>query len=99
MGKRENQQCGFRTGPTQTSLYSQRSRLEACNFGFKKKRNCTIRVAKTKAQRCLFFAYADCWFSGAAHFMLIKYERSKMPRFRDGHEPLELNYKLMCGLQ
>ena len=25
----ENQQCGFRTGPTQTGLYSYRSRLEA----------------------------------------------------------------------
>ena len=43
------------------------------NFGFKKKRNCTIRVAKTKALIsfavtakliCVFiFAYADCWFS------------------------------------
>ena len=40
---------GFRPGPTQTSLYSHRSRLETCTFGFKKKRNCTIRVAKTKA--------------------------------------------------
>ena len=26
-------------------LHSHRSRLEASNFGFKKKRNCTIRVA------------------------------------------------------
>ena len=25
----ENQQCGFRTGPTQTGLYKHRSRLEA----------------------------------------------------------------------
>ena len=25
----ENQQCGFRTGPTQTNLYKRRSRLEA----------------------------------------------------------------------
>ena len=39
----------FRPGPTQTGLYKLRSRLEALNFGFKKKRNCTIRVAKTKA--------------------------------------------------
>ena len=23
--------------------------LETCNFGFQKKRNCTIRIAKTKA--------------------------------------------------
>ena len=40
---------GFRPGLTQTNLYSHRSRLDACNFGFKKKRNFTIRVAKTKA--------------------------------------------------
>ena len=50
------------------------------NFGFRKKRNCTIRVAKTKAlisfavtvkPICAFvFAYADCWFSHEASFML-----------------------------
>ena len=40
---------GFRPGPTQTGLYKLRKELEAWNFGFKKKRNCTIRVAKTKA--------------------------------------------------
>ena len=40
---------GFRPGLTQTGLYSLRKRLEDWNFGFKKKRNCTIRVAKTKA--------------------------------------------------
>ena len=34
---------------TQTGLYSLRSRLEVRNFGSQKKRNCTIRVAKTKA--------------------------------------------------
>ena len=45
----ENQQRGFRTGSTQISLYSHRSRLEAWNFGFMKKRKCTIRVWKTKA--------------------------------------------------
>ena len=28
---------GFRPGPTQTGLYNLRKRLEACNFGFKKK--------------------------------------------------------------
>ena len=41
----KNQQCGFRPGPTQTRLYSHRSRLEAWHFRFKKKRKCTIRVA------------------------------------------------------
>ena len=63
---------GFRPGPTQTRLYSHGIKLEAENFVFKKKRNCTIRVAKTKALIscavtaqliCGFvFAYANCWF-------------------------------------
>ena len=58
------------------------ARTEALNYGFKKKRKCTIRVAKTKALIsfavtaeliCAFvFAYADCWFSnGAAHLMKL----------------------------
>ena len=63
---------GFRPGPTQTGLYSHRGWLEAGNFGFRKLRYCTIRVAKTKALIsfavtakliCAFvFAYADCCF-------------------------------------
>ena len=40
---------GFRPGPTQTGLGSHRRWLEASNFRFRKKRNCTIRVAKIKA--------------------------------------------------
>ena len=40
---------GFRQGPTQTGLYSDRRWLEARNFGFRKKRDCTICVPKTKA--------------------------------------------------
>ena len=40
---------GFRPGPTQTRLYSHRRWSEARNFGFRKKRDCTIYVAKTKA--------------------------------------------------
>ena len=40
---------GFRPGPTNTDLYSHRSRLERRNSGFKKKRDCIIRVAKTTA--------------------------------------------------
>ena len=77
----KNQQFGFRAGPTQTGLYNHRSRLEARNFGFLKKK-CTIHVAKTKALIsfavtakliCVFvFAYADCWFSHAAA-QLVRY--------------------------
>ena len=40
---------GFRPGPTQTGLYSHGRWLEAGNFRFRKNRNCTIRLAKTKA--------------------------------------------------
>ena len=40
---------GFQPGLTQTDMYSPRSSIEARNFGFNKKRKCTIRVAKTKA--------------------------------------------------
>ena len=72
-----NKQTNKQThGPTQFELYSHRRRLEAGNFEFRKERNCTIRVAKTKTLIsfavtakliCGFvFAYADCWFSHAA---------------------------------
>ena len=64
---------GFRPGPTQTGLYSHRRRLEALNFTFRKQRNCTIYVVKTKALIsctvtaqliCIFvFAYAKSKFS------------------------------------
>ena len=37
-------------GPTQTKLFNQRRWLEACNLELRKKRDCTIYVAKTKAQ-------------------------------------------------
>ena len=40
---------GFRPGPTQTGLYSHRRWLEAGNFVFRNKRDCTIYVANTKA--------------------------------------------------
>ena len=40
----------FRPGLTQTGLYcSHRRGLEAWNFGFRKYRNCSVRVAETKA--------------------------------------------------
>ena len=48
---------GFRPGPRQTGLYNHRRWLEARNFGFRKKRDCTICVAKTKALiSCAVFA-------------------------------------------
>ena len=39
----------YRPGPTETELYSHRSRLEDGNFGFNQKRGCSICIAKTKA--------------------------------------------------
>ena len=45
----KNQQCGFRTSLTKSKLYKHRRWLEALNFGFRMKRNCTISVTKIKA--------------------------------------------------
>ena len=38
-----------RSDTNRSGLYSERRRLEAWNFRFKRKGDCTIRVAKTKA--------------------------------------------------
>ena len=64
---------GFRPGPTQIGLYDHTRWLEAENFVFRKKRDCTIYVAKTKALIsfvvtakliCVFvFAYGKSRFS------------------------------------
>ena len=40
---------GIRPVPTQISLYSHRSRLEAGNFRLRKKKDCTTLLVKTKA--------------------------------------------------
>ena len=69
---------GFRPGPTQTRLYNHTRWLETGNFEFRKHRDCTIYVAKTKALIsfavtakliCVFvFVYAKSRFShDAAH--------------------------------
>ena len=73
---------GLRPGPTQTGLYSRKRWLEASNFVFRKRRYCTIRVAKTKVLIsfavtakviCVFvFAYAKIRFShDAAHMYIL----------------------------
>ena len=64
---------GYRPNPTQTGLYSLQIWLGTRNFGFRKKRDCTIHVAKTKALIsfvntakliCVFvFTYAESRFS------------------------------------
>ena len=43
----ENQQCGLGTGPTQTGLCMHRRWPETGNFGFRKKRNCTIQLPRS----------------------------------------------------
>ena len=47
---------GFQPGMTQTELYSHRRWIDAQNFRLKcrKKRGCTIYVAKTKVLICVF---------------------------------------------
>ena len=70
----EKNNNGFSTR-SDTNRPVQSQKIEARNFGFKKKRDCSIHVAKTKllvscaitAQLiCTFvFAYTDCWFSYA----------------------------------
>ena len=66
----ENQQCGCRTGLTQTKLFKHKRWLDDGNFRLRKKRNCTIHVAKKKALISFaataklicgsVFAYAKC---------------------------------------
>ena len=54
---------GFRPGLPQTGLYNNRRCLEALNFRFRKKRDCTIYVAKTKALiSCAVTAQLICGF-------------------------------------
>ena len=75
----ENCLRGFWSGLIQTSLCSHRRMIEAWNFRFKKKRDCTIHVVKTKvliscvvtAQLiCAFvFAWAEIRFSRIAAHM------------------------------
>ena len=67
--QKKQQQWHFQTGLIRT----EHRWLEDRNFGFRKERNCTIHVAKTKVLIsfavtakliCTFgFAYAYCWFS------------------------------------
>ena len=84
--EKTNNLC-FRTGLTQTDLYKHRRWLEAGNFRFRKKRNGTIRVVKTKvlisftvtAKLICAFVFADayCWFSHVkAHMQLVKISSS-----------------------
>ena len=54
---------GFQPGSTHTGPYILRKSLEASNSGFRKKRNCTIRVAKTKVLiSCAVTAQLICAF-------------------------------------
>ena len=61
---------GFGPGLTQIGIYSHRSRLEAWNFGLKRKMHCTICVAKTKTSLFLH------WFSGTAVHIVVWFFRN-----------------------
>ena len=84
----------LRPGQTQTGLYIQRSKLEALNFGFKYKRDCTIHVEKTNTlisfavMICSFvFTQAFCWFSYAAdqiQYLMAITERKCFENFKYG---------------
>ena len=49
---------GLQPGPTQTKLYKHRRWLEAGNFGFRKKRNCTIHVVEIEPKALISFTVA-----------------------------------------
>ena len=68
---------GFRPGLTQINLYSHRSRLEACDFRFKKNpcsENKVLISCEVTAQliSTFVFVYAECWFSHAATHLLYQ---------------------------
>ena len=64
----------FRTGSVQTELYKYRRWLEAGNFGFRKKKNYTSHVAKTKA--LISFAVSAPLFSHVQNVVFL------MPRLK-----------------
>ena len=77
----------FCLDPTQTSLYNHTRWLEASNFVYRKKRDCTIRVVKTKALISfaataklicvLVFAYAKSRFSHDEAQIVFKFRKDK----------------------
>ena len=74
---------GFRPDPTQTGLCNHRRWLEALNFVFRKQRNCTSYVEKTKALIsfpvtgkliCVFvFAYVKSLFSHDEAHLIVSF--------------------------
>ena len=75
----ENQQFGFWPGLTQTRPYSYWKWLEDWNFVLRKKRYCTIQVAKTKALirgLCFRICKSVCFPHAGAHlirFLMLYY--------------------------
>ena len=72
----------FRPGRTQIGLFNHRGWLEACNLGFKKKRDCTFYGADQLLVCAFVFAYiyAKNGFShDAAHFNLNKLSEFSHP--------------------
>ena len=64
---------------TQTGLYSHRRQLDAYNFGFRKKRDCSIHVAKTKVLiSCAVTAQLICTFIFAHAKSLFSHDEAQM---------------------
>ena len=71
---------GIQPGMTKTGLYSHRRWLEACNFVFRKERDCTIRIRGNRKVICDFvFAYAKILFSHVAAHIRTHYFRHFRP--------------------
>ena len=80
--RQKNGLWGFRPGTKQTGLCSHRRWPEVWNFGFRKKRDSTIRIAKSKALIsfavtakliCVFvFAHAKIRFSHVAAHIIVQ---------------------------
>ena len=70
---------GLRPGKTQTGLFSYRSKLDSWNFGYSKKRYCTIQAVNNKGADQtvpLLFAYGINRFShDVAHIVNFNYSR------------------------
>ena len=83
----------FRPGQIRTELYSLGKRIEARNFEFKKKNDCTIRVAQTKAMiSCAQksgFPFVDQGLFSVPALVFDLAQLTSQKRFDGGYEIIE----------
>ena len=73
---------GFRPGPTQTGLNSHSRWLDASDFKFRKRRNCSFYIAKTKALiSCAVTAQLICVFVFAYAKVRFSHDAAKITKF------------------